>query len=270
MTVLVLLGTIWTTGIVVMLAAWLLYLKTRIPNLVDMIWGPGIGVMAATILVAKQVLGLSVLWPEWVICGLIAIWALRLGVFIGFTRVFRNEIDPRYVQLQQGWKTVALGYFRNYQIQAVLQTLITASLVPLAFGTSKPGPIFFGSIGLFLAGVLGESVADYQAWQFRKMSDRSAVCCTGLWRLSRHPNYFFEIVIWLAVGFAVWALTRSIIGFLGFGVMVVIFYKITGPITEAQSVKSKGKAYLEYQQTTPYIVPRVINLGWMFKSRTKL
>jgi steroid 5-alpha reductase family enzyme len=89
-----------------------------------------------------------------------------------------------------------------------------------------------------------------------KNSDLNAVCQEGLWRYSRHPNYFFEFVIW--VGFYLLA-CGSAWGWVGFYAPAIILYlllKVTGiPPTEASAVKRKGEAYREYQRTTSPFVP---------------
>ena len=107
-----------------------------------------------------------------------------------------------------------------------------------------------------------EALADAQMKRFKAApANRGQVCQVGLWRFSRHPNYFFEALIW--VGFALFAL-GSPHGWIALSCPVLMLYfllKVTGiPLTEEYAVKSKGAAYREYQRTTSAFIP------WFHKS----
>ena len=103
----------------------------------------------------------------------------------------------------------------------------------------------------------GEALADRPLEWFKKdPKNRGRVCQVGLWRYSRHPNYFFEWLAWMA--FALFALP-SPLGFLSLAcpaLMLWFLLKVTGiPATEAQALRSKGEAYREYQQSTSAFFP---------------
>jgi steroid 5-alpha reductase family enzyme len=108
-----------------------------------------------------------------------------------------------------------------------------------------------------MVALTGESIADRQLARFRASpSNRGKVCREGLWRYSRHPNYFFEwfhwwAYAWLAVGSPLWWLP-----ILGVVVMYLFLTRVTGvPPTEAQAIRSRGDAYREYQRTTNAFFP---------------
>jgi steroid 5-alpha reductase family enzyme len=112
---------------------------------------------------------------------------------------------------------------------------------------------------IFALGMLGEGLADAQLAAFKRHPDnRGKVCATGLWAWTRHPNYFFEWLIW--VGFALLAFNQSYWGIPGFacaGVMYYLLTRVTGiPLTEAQLLASKGPAYADYQSRVPAFWPR--------------
>jgi steroid 5-alpha reductase family enzyme len=111
--------------------------------------------------------------------------------------------------------------------------------------------------GIWATAVIGETTADRQLARFRAQPEnRGKTCNQGLWRYSRHPNYFFEWIHWfayifLAVGSPIWWLTL-----LGPVLMGIFLLKITGiPYTEQQSLKSRGESYREYQRTTSAFIP---------------
>ena len=112
-------------------------------------------------------------------------------------------------------------------------------------------------IVVWVVGVGGESLADYQLNRFRRNPENNGkVCREGLWRYSRHPNYFFDVVYWCAyvvmsIGVPDWWLTL-----IGPVVMSGALLKVTGiPLAEAQAIASRGEAYREYQRTTSVFIP---------------
>ena len=138
--------------------------------------------------------------------------------------------------------------------------------IPFVFACNRPldpklplgsDAFAIGGIALWLIGLLGESLADRQLARFRAdPANKGKVCRTGLWNYSRHPNYFFEWLVW--VGYAVFALGSpwGWLGLLAPALMLHFLRNVTGiPMTEELSLKSKGDAYREYQRTTSAFVP---------------
>ena len=112
-------------------------------------------------------------------------------------------------------------------------------------------------IFLWLTGVVGESAADLQLEAFqRDPANQGKVCQTGLWRVSRHPNYFFEGLVW--VGFCLFAMPADwgALGIISPLLMYTLLLKVSGiPLAEAEALRSKGDAYREYQNTTSAFIP---------------
>ncbi len=181
-------------------------------------------------------------------------WGLRLAGYLWFSRVGRGHQDKRYTQLSEQWKIAKpLGFFLNFQLQGLL-----AWPIALSFYFISQRTVFFWwdilGFTLLIAGLLGESLADYQLQQYKRQP-LGAVCKTGLWRYSRHPNYFFDWLSWL--GFSCIACS-SHLGFLAFIsplTLYLIMAYITGPMTEAGSLASRGEAFKQYQQQTNMFFP---------------
>jgi steroid 5-alpha reductase family enzyme len=115
----------------------------------------------------------------------------------------------------------------------------------------------YAGTALWLVAWIGEFLADSQLQSFKSNpANRGTTCRVGLWRYSRHPNYFFEWLIWVA--FAVFAM-GSPFGYVAvFAPLLMLFFlfRVTGiPATEAQALRSKGDDYRRYQQTTSAFVP---------------
>jgi steroid 5-alpha reductase family enzyme len=132
---------------------------------------------------------------------------------------------------------------------------------PFLFPAMNPRPNLswaeFVGCAVWLIGMIGEATADAQLNAFKKNpASHGKTCRAGLWNYSRHPNYFFEWVIWL--GLAVFAL-GSPFGFIGLLSPALILYfllRVTGiPATEAQALRTKGEDYKNYQRTTSAFVP---------------
>jgi steroid 5-alpha reductase family enzyme len=193
------------------------------------------------------------------IAGAAALWAFRLAGYLLKNRVIGKTEDGRYRALRQKWgPDDALQFFVVFQLQAALALLFS---VPIWVAVANPGQgiraFELCAAGITLVSVLGESVADAQLAAHRSRPDTAGKTCrTGLWRYSRHPNYFFEWLGWwawvlCAVGSPYFALSL-----LGPGLMLLFLFKVTGiPATEAQALRSRGADYAEYQRTTSVFVP---------------
>ena len=106
-------------------------------------------------------------------------------------------------------------------------------------------------------GLAGESIADSQLKTFiNEPKNHGLVCDNGLWRYSRHPNYFFEWVIWCGFGIMGLAVSTGLFSILIPFVMLVLLLFVTGvPPAEASSLRSKGHLYQDYQARTNRFVP---------------
>ena len=193
------------------------------------------------------------------IAGMVAIWSLRLGthVLLRVARAHPRE-DPRYGELRREWggrfERKMTGFFQLQAFSVVVMSLpfFAVCLNPAAgFRAAEIVGVLF-----WLAGVTGEALADAQLTRFKRRARHGEICETGLWRYSRHPNYFFEAATWL--GFSVFACASpwGWLGVISLGCILFFLLRVTGiPMTEAQSVRSKGEAYRRYQRTTSAFVP---------------
>ena len=233
-------------------------LSRKIDNygFVDVAWSYAFAGLAAFYAVAATG------WlPRRLLIGLMAgLWSVRLGTHLYHRVKGHHPVeDGRYQQLRRDW---AVGFARRmfnfFQMQAVsvvilgLPFLLVAVNPAVGFHTLE-----IAGVALWFLALMGESLADGQLRAFKRdHANQGKVCEVGLWRYSRHPNYFFEWLIW--VSFLVFALA-SPWGWLAVISPAVILYlllRVTGiPLTEEQSVRSKGDAYRQYKQTTSAFFP---------------
>lgn len=230
----------------------------RIQNygVVDVAWSFAFGVLAGFYSVAGS--GWA---PRRILVAAMAIgWSARLGFHLAI-RVARHhpEEDGRYRQLRIEWKAhFAAKMAGFFQIQAASVVLLGAAFLLVA---QNPRPEFhpleFVGAALWLLAIAGEATADAQLAAFKRgPANRGQVCAVGLWRWSRHPNYFFEWLIWVA--FFVFALPSPLgwLSIVGPASILWLLLRVTGiPMTEEQSIRSRGDAYRRYQQTTSAFVP---------------
>jgi steroid 5-alpha reductase family enzyme len=245
-------------GVIVLALMFLLWLiALRIDNfaLVDVGWASGIAILALT----YAELGNGNLPRVLLIAGLACVWGARLGGYLLFARVIGQPEEGRYVQLRKDWKThIPAKFLAFFEFQALLCVLLSG---PFLFPAMNAAPalswIEYCGCVIALIGIIGETVADAQVDAFKKNpANRGRTCRAGLWKVSRHPNYFFEWIVWM--GFAVFALAspHGYIAFLSPALILYFLLRVTGiPATEAQAIRSKGDDYREYQRTTSAFIP---------------
>lgn len=106
-------------------------------------------------------------------------------------------------------------------------------------------------LSLYIVSLTGEAVADLQLLRF-KQARQGSICQIGLWRYSRHPNYYFEWLVWMSFAMLGISSTWGLLGFIGPMILFVVMFFITGPITERQSLAKHGSAFEHYQKQTSY------------------
>lgn len=241
----------------VMLLAWLFQRIMRNGGWVDVFWTFGTG--AACVMAA--------LWPEpaanstrqLLVAALAAIWALRLGVYIGH-RVASEPEDTRYAGFRKEW---GLNFHRNMMILVLPQAPATAILSLSIFAAAHGGGPELGlrdllGIAILVIAIVGEGLADEQMRRFRAQGLRGAIMDKGLWGWSRHPNYFFEWLGWLAypaIAFdpsQLWTWVTWIAPI----VMFILLRFATGvPATEKSMLASRGDTFRDYQRRVSAFFP---------------
>ncbi len=244
---------------VVLAAAWMVQQRTGNSGWVDTIWTFAVGSIGAA----------SALWPaasdsllarQWLIAALSLAWALRLGSHIAMRTAGISD-DPRYAVFAEEWGANAprrmFVFLQNQALGSIplVFSVFVAAHTPVAMLRAQD---FVGVVILAIA-ILGEATADSQLKRFRKNSaNQGRVCNIGLWRWSRHPNYFFQWFGWLA--YPVIAIEATYPwGFAALLAPVFMYWilnYVTGiPPLEAQMLRSRGDAYRAYQAHTSKFFP---------------
>lgn len=239
-----------------MVAVWVYARRMDNAGIVDIWWSFGFAPAA----VFCGVFGGGHAARNGLIAAMVCAWSLRLGSHL-YRRVMSHhpEEDPRYAALRAQFPhRTWLMFFGFFQLQAVLIAFLS---LPVALACSNPsggiGGFEVAGFALWVVAVGGEAVADAQlAWFRGQPANRGRVCEFGLWKYSRHPNYFFEWLVWVA--FSVFALGAPYgwAGVLSPLLMLYFLTCVTGiPPAEAHSLASRGDAYRSYQRRTSPFIP---------------
>jgi steroid 5-alpha reductase family enzyme len=252
------------TGIAVSLSilmslAWVVQQRTGNSGWVDTIWTFSVGLTGAG----------SALWPiggavpnarQWLVASLVTIWSLRLGVHIA-VRTAGISDDPRYSAFAKEWGLDAprkmFWFLQNQGVGSI--PLAFAIFIAARFPSDALRLQDYLGVVILLIGIAGEALADAQLKKFRgRPANKGRVCDVGLWRWSRHPNYFFEWLGWLA--YPVIAISPDY--FWGWATLLApvfmywILVHVTGiPPLEAQMLRSRGERYHDYQARTSAFFP---------------
>src|ERR1700754_1066278 len=242
-----------------MAGAWAVHQRTGNSGWVDTIWTFSLGLVGAG----------SALWPvgsaaptprQWLVAALVALWSLRLGSHIA-ERTAKITDDPRYAAFAKEW-----GVDSARKMFIFLQNQGFGS-IPLVFSIFVAARFPSDALRLqdtlgaliLLIGIAGEALADAQLKRFREdPANKDRVCDIGLWRWSRHPNYFFEWFGWLAYPVIAisadyaWGLATLLAPIFMYWILV----HVTGiPPLEAQMLRSRGERYRDYQSRTSMFFP---------------
>lgn len=233
--------------------AWARQQRTRNAGIVDVVWSFSLG--AAAMLIAAT--GDGALLPRVLVGVLGGAWGLRLGVHL-LRRVHGEPEDGRYAALRERWGDAPLKWLALFQFQALLVALFALPFVAVAAnGVAAMNAWFVAGIAVWLGSVAGEAVADRQLARFRAdPANRGTTCRAGLWRYSRHPNYFFEWLHWFAYVLLAVGSPVAWLAWAGPIVMFVFLRWVSGiPWTEQQALRTRGEDYARYQRSTPMLFP---------------
>lgn len=233
---------------------WILSVRLKNYGFLDVMWSLSIGMLAAM----DALLGAGQPLRRLAFAVLGVAWSLRLGLYI-LIRVLRAhpQEDKRYRTLREQWPGRG-RFLLFFELQALIAVVFSLPFL-LASVDTHPGLTGLEIFGLTLAlcATAGEALADWQAQRFKRdPANKAAVVDVGLWRYSRHPNYFFESLVWWGFFMAAVDLPHGSVTLICPLLMLYLLLKVTGiPLTEKHSLESRGEAYRQYQRTTSRFVP---------------
>jgi steroid 5-alpha reductase family enzyme len=251
------------TGLLAMVVAltlvWVLSVRLRDASIVDICWGPGF-VLLAWLYAAL----FDAFTPRPVLVGvLVTLWGVRLAVHI--FRRHRGE-DPRYAAMRAArgpafwWRSLLVVFW----LQAVILWFVALPLLVTAAAPGPPAVTITDVLGvvLFATGFAFEAIGDAQLARFRSdVSNRGTVLDTGLWRYTRHPNYFGDALLWWGVYLIALSAPGGWITIASPLVMTLLLLRVSGVTLLERGLSASKPGYAEYVARTSAFVP------WMPRPR---
>lgn len=234
-------------------AFWAWQLKSANAGMIDPIWAFSLGAIAVFYGMASH--------GDPLVRALVAagggIWGARLGWHLWRRNAGKSE-DPRYHRFRKQWGAAAgRKMFWFLEFQTLISMVLSLAFAVPAWRAEPPSAVWVAiAVSIWLVSVAGEAVADNQLRRFvADPANRGKVCRVGLWRYSRHPNYFFECLHWVAyialsIGSSwVWLTLLPPV------LMAWLLMKLSGvPMIEAHLVHSRP-GYAEYMRETSALIP---------------
>lgn len=247
-----------TTGAVLLLVlftvTWLIQLKTKNAAIVDSVWALSFPLLAVIYFIKTESNPLR----NGMLLIMVLVWGMRLASYL-FVRTLHHPEDVRYTALREQWGSRQHWLMlRFFYFQAILALLLSFPFAVVMLNPSAEISLFeISGTGLWFIAVIGESIADTQLKKFKENpASKGKICQDGLWNYSRHPNYFFEWLVW--VSYFIFAV-GSPWGWISISSVILILFfllKVTGiPYTEQQMLKSRGQVFVEYQKSTSAFIP---------------
>ena len=237
-----------------MFCVWLLSLALGDASIVDIVWGLGFVVLAWSSAFASD----SSDGVDLAVRLCVTVWGLRLAGYLAWRNIGKGE-DFRYRAMRKkyGSRFPLVSLFTVFLLQGVL--MWTVSLPVQIVHVVEGGSVPLAIVGIVVWGIgLGfEAVGDAQLARFKRNPENAGkVMRTGLWRYTRHPNYFGDFLVWWGVGIASLSTIPSVIGLCGPLVMSVLLMRVSGVPMLEHSISKRRPGYEEYRRTTSAFFPR--------------
>jgi steroid 5-alpha reductase family enzyme len=234
-------------------ATWWVQLHTENAGIVDTVWSYSLGFLG----VLYAALGHGNVVARTTLAVFSLLWGVRLGTHL-WVRNHGKPEDGRYRRFREQWQDKApRNMFWFFQLQVFFAIWLSAGFLVVAYAKDEPNALALGAAVLvWLVSMGGEALSDWQLWRFKADgANRGKVCQVGLWRYSRHPNYFFECLHWLCYPLLALSSPWLLVALMPPFVMAWLLLKVSGvPLTEAQTAKSRPD-YASYMRTTSMLIP---------------
>ena len=240
---------------IVMIARWLVSLALHNASIVDITWGLGFVVVAWVV----RLQGDTATDRQWLLVAMATIWGLRLAGYL-FWRNHGEPEDYRYRAMRKryGDRFPIVSLATVFALQGVLMWIVS---LPVQLGQVPDSPdlglIAVLGVVLWLVGLVFESAGDLQLARFKSdPANQGAVMDRGLWRYTRHPNYFGDACVWWGIAIVAAESGLGAWGLIGALVMNILLLRVSGVALLERSLRKRKPAYEAYAERTSAFVPR--------------
>lgn len=223
-------------------------------DIADVAWGPGIALVAIT----SFLLTTNPSFTQSVVTTLICVWALRLGIRVGLKNVRKPGEDPRYKRWRDSWGKwfYIRSFFQVFVLQVGLMIVLGYGAIHLSlFGSNDTWWFIAAGTCIWIFGFLFESVSDWQLDHFiTNPANKGKLMRYGLWKYSRHPNYFGEVTMWWGLWIMIIPTPFSLLALISPVTITLLILFVSGiPLLEAMF--KDHPEFAEYKRTTNVFVP---------------
>lgn len=242
-------------ALVTLLWIWSVFIKNV--SIVDIFWGVGFVIVNAFyVFMSGELNARKVL-----ILTLVSVWGLRLAIYLAYRNIGKGE-DFRYQEFRRNYGPKRywwFSYFQTFLLQGALIMIVSLPLLGInsSASTGTLNVLDFIGILVWLVGFTFEAGGDFQLTRFKNnYKNKGKVLNTGLWKYTRHPNYFGDSAVWWA--YAIFSIAAgSYWQIIGSVVMTLLIIKISGVSLLEKTLKDTKPQYREYIQKTSAFFPRL-------------
>jgi steroid 5-alpha reductase family enzyme len=238
-----------------MVAVWLVSLRIRDVSIVDPIWGPAFVLVAAAGLPA----GSGAAARRWLLLAMVAGWGVRLGVHLLRRKLQEPGEDKRYAAMRRRRGSEAFALYSLVGIFGLQGVLVLVVSLPLQVGAERPAGLsawIIPGLALYLLGLAFEAIGDEQLRRFKAdPANQGKVMDRGLWRYTRHPNYFGDACVWWGLWLVVLPAGGTWWTFVGPVVMTVLLVRVSGAALLERDMAKRRPQYADYIRRTSGFIP---------------
>ena len=240
--------------IILMTILWIVSVIVKNVSIGDLFWGPGFAITAGYYFMVSG----GNLQRKIIVLVLVALWAARLAIHLSIRNIGKGE-DFRYKEFRKKYGESRywwISFFQTFLLQGILMWLISLPLLGAMYYPEKqPGILDLLAIIIWITGFIFETGGDLQLTSFRSdPSNKGKVLNTGLWKYTRHPNYFGDSAVWWGYGlFSVAA--GGYFPVIGSLMMTALIIKVSGVALLEKSLATTKPQYKEYIEKTSAFIP---------------
>jgi steroid 5-alpha reductase family enzyme len=255
--------------VIVFTLLWLVSVALRDASIVDIFWGLGFVAIGWFYLATVPDVPTG---RGWLVCSLVTLWGLRLALHIGIRNAGTGE-DFRYRKWREnaGTNFWWISYFKVFLLQGVLLWIVSSPLILAQLDGPDIGRAALDVVAVvfWAVGFLFEVVADWQLMKFkREPANRGQILRSGLWSLSRHPNYFGEAVLWWGFGLLAFP-TGGWLALLGPLMITFLLRRVSGVTMLDAALVDRRPGYSDYIRSTPAFFPLGKTRWWRSRRATR-
>ena len=241
--------------LIMMTVLWISSILLKNVSIVDLFWGFGFVLTCGFYFLNTQ----GLMARKIILLVLVAIWGLRLSVYLAWRNYGKGE-DFRYTEFRKKYREDRywwISFVQTFLLQGVLMWLISAPLLgSMYYGKDMPlGLPDYSGVVIWITGFIFEAGGDIQLARFKaNPANKGKVLDKGLWKLTRHPNYFGDSAVWWGYGL-ICISAGSYLPALGSVLMTALIIKVSGIALLEKSLKEQKPQYKEYIERTSAFFP---------------